>query len=181
MSDAYADRRRRFEDLVEEVADPVRRYLWRRTDQTTADDVLSETLVVLWRRLDAVPDERIAWAIGVARLQLANAERSRRRQERLVARILTVDPPRETASTDGETESAEAVRAVLAHLRPRDAELLRLWIWDELEPARIAPVLGISVNAATVRLHRARRRFADLWSKDAAGDGHVAVKKGENR
>lgn len=165
-----------------EVADPVRRYLWRRTDPATADDVLAETLLVLWRRLDAVPDESIAWAIGVSRLQLANAQRSARRQDRLVARILTVDPPRETSgAADADASTSEAVHAVLAQMRPADAELIRLWIWDELEPSRIAPVLGIGVNAATVRLHRARRRFAELWSKSGQGDGHVAVKRGENR
>lgn len=174
-----ADRRRSFEALVQEVADPVRRYLWRRTDASTADDVLSEMLLVLWRRVDAVPAEHIAWAVGVARLQLANVERSRRRQDRLVARIITIDPPSERTPDAEGGPTVEAVRVTLAQLRPGDAELIRLWHWDELTASQIAVVLGISVNAATVRLHRARKRFASLWSKTNIGEGHVAVTEGE--
>lgn len=71
--DPAADRaaRDRFRALVREVADPVRRYLWRRTDEATADEVLAETLVVLWRRFDDEPREPIPWAIGIARKVLA--------------------------------------------------------------------------------------------------------------
>ena len=78
--------RERFRALVREVADPVRRYLWRRTDEATADDVLAETLVVLWRRSEERPREPIPWAIGIARKQLSNARRAAARRDRLVHR-----------------------------------------------------------------------------------------------
>ncbi|MBW6438669.1 hypothetical protein KZ829_33575 [Actinoplanes hulinensis] len=45
-------RRARFERLAPTVIDAVRRYLARRTDPATADDVLSETLLICWRRLE---------------------------------------------------------------------------------------------------------------------------------
>jgi RNA polymerase sigma-70 factor (ECF subfamily) len=41
-----------------------------------------------------------------------------------------------------------------------------LHAWEDLAPAEIATVLGVRPNAISVRLHRARRRFA------AALDGH---------
>jgi RNA polymerase sigma-70 factor, ECF subfamily len=63
-----ADRRRRFEELVAGTYEPLQRYLRRRTDPATADDVLGDVLLVLWRRLDDVPVELpLAWAYGVAR------------------------------------------------------------------------------------------------------------------
>ena len=178
-STPHGDDRRVFEEVAAEVIDPVRRYLWRRTDPATADDVLSETLLVLWRRARDVPAERVPWAIGVARLQLANAVRSQRRQERVAQKIIDIDPPR--ASYDPAEEDAEAdrVRSILASLKPADAEILRLWVWEDLEPRQIADVLGVSVNAATVRLHRARRRFAVAFGKDPARAGHGEVKEGE--
>lgn len=37
--------------------------------------------------------------------------------------------------------------------------MLRLWAWEELAAAEIAQALGISTNAATIRLHRARERL----------------------
>lgn len=179
--DPIADRaaREQFRALVAEVADPVRRYLWRRTDPTTAEDVLAETIVVLWRRSDRRPDEAVPWAIGIARHVLANARRSTARRERLVARIAVVDPPREAAEPSDERD--ELVRRILDRMRPADAELLRLWSWDGLEPRDLAVVLGISANAAAVRLHRARRRFEEAFGKDRDAVGQVVVKEGTTR
>lgn len=181
--DPVAERapRDRFRAVVAEVVDPVRRYLWRRTDATTADDVLAETLVVLWRRVDEQPDDLVPWAIGVARKQLANARRSAARRDRLAARIAVIDPPVAHAPDPAADDADEAVRRVLARLRPADAEVLRLWAWDGLEPRQLADVLGISSNAAAVRLHRARRRFEEEFGKDAGSAGQVAVKEGESR
>lgn len=51
------------------------------------------------------------------------------------------------------------LRRALARLGEDDAEILRLWAWEQLEPAEIASVLGISAAASRVRLHRARRRL----------------------
>jgi RNA polymerase sigma-70 factor (ECF subfamily) len=171
----------RFRALVAEVADPVRRYLWRRTDSATADDVLAETLVVLWRRFDDQPREAVPWAIGIARKLLANARRAAVRRERLVARITVVDPPRAVVADEPDDDADREVRRVLALLRPADAEVLRLWAWDELEPRDIAGALGISANAAAVRLHRARRRFEEAFGKDRWPTGQVGVKGAESR
>lgn len=173
--------RDRFRAVVAEVVDPVRRYLWRRTDAATADDVLAETLVVLWRRFDQQPDDLVPWAIGVARKQLANARRSAARRDRLAARIAVVDPPVAHVPDPAADDAEEAVRRVLARMRPADAEVLRLWAWDGLEPRQLADVLGISANAAAVRLHRARRRFEEEFGKDPGSAGQVAVKEGESR
>ena len=140
--------------------EPLRRYLARRTDGATADDVLSEVLLVCWRRLDAVPEQPLPWLYGVARLQLKNAQRSARRRDRLVARAA------EELEQPGPPDGAP-VRDALTALRPQDAELLRLWAWEGLGPAEVAAVLGISANAAAVRLHRAKRRLADVLHDDA--------------
>jgi RNA polymerase sigma-70 factor (ECF subfamily) len=65
-ADVDAERRRRFEDVVAGVYEPVQRYLRRRTDPATADDVLGDVLLVLWRRLDDVPvDLPLSYAYGV--------------------------------------------------------------------------------------------------------------------
>lgn len=161
----------RFAVLAGAVADPVRRYLWRRTDEATADDVLAATLSVLWRRLADVPDDDpIAWSIGVARLQLQNARRMQRRQVLLTQRIAVVDPPQEVHGADGPSATDDAVRFVLSRLRESDAELLRLWSWEELDARQIGEVLGITPNAASIRLHRARLRFAELYEGRATED-----------
>lgn len=182
---ARAAREQRLRSLVAEIAEPVRRYLVRRTDSATADDVLGEVLLVLWRRLDDVPDDAIPWAIVVARNTLANAERSARRQWRLVNRIMAVDPPRETVEHhDVGDDAADALHAALATLRPADAELLKLWAWDDLTVPQIATVLGIAPNTASVRLTRAKSRLRGALENSAVSStrstGHITREGGSS-
>ncbi len=173
MSDAARDdaRRARFEALArEELVEPLRRFLARRTDPSTADDVLAETLLVCWRRLDEVPEPALPWAYGVARNCLANAQRSVRRQQRVAAKLAVVDPPREVADPGGPRD--DSLHEALGRLRDEDAELLRLWAWEQLTPAEIATVLDVTPNAVSVRLHRAREKLRDEIGKVEAGAGH---------
>jgi len=163
----------RFAAVAVEVTDPVRRYLARRTDPSTADDVLSDTLLVCWRGLDRVPaDGAVPWAIGIARNCLLNAVRAESRRRRLSWRIAVVDPPPPSTAGPGVDPdgAADAVGAALGRLRPADAEVLRLWAWEELAPAQIADVLQISVGAATVRLHRARKKLRAHLDEATGGD-----------
>ncbi len=178
------EREKRMRSLVALVAEPVRRYLHRRTDAATADDVLGDTLLVCWRRLDDVPDDALPWAIVVARQCLSNAQRAERRRARLIGRIIAIDPPpaaaddNPAASTlDGTTADARLTTA-LARLRRDDAEILRLWAWDELTSPQVAVVLGISANAAAIRLHRSKVRLKQELLKSDNPTGHVSHEEG---
>ncbi len=170
------DARERFEALAAEVVEPVRRFLARRTDPDTADDVLAETLLVCWRRLDHVPEPALPWVYGVARNCLANAERGDRRQVRLAARITAVDPPGDVVQEPQLPD--ERVTAAMAALRTEDADLLRLWAWEQLGPSEIAEVLGITANAVSIRLHRARGKFVHELRKIEGDAGHEGVREG---
>ena len=171
---ADAARRRRFEALVAVTYEPLQRYLLRRTDPATADDVLGDVLLVLWRRLDDVPpDAAPAWAYGVARGCLANSRRSAVRQERVVLRLAQ---EREAEKPEPDEALDEAMRA----LPEADRELLRLWAWEQLAPREIALALGISANAVSIRLHRAKQKLKELLQARKDGDdaGHSGVREG---
>jgi RNA polymerase sigma factor (sigma-70 family) len=132
----------------------------RASDPQDAADVVADTFLVAWRRLDEVPpgDEARLWLYAVARHVLANHSRSARRRERLAGRLRDELP----VALDGVGPPAAgtgAVRAALAELAPEDQEILRLCGWEELTPREIATVLGISHVAARSRLHRARHRL----------------------
>lgn len=58
-------RRDRFEVLAAEVYEPIQRFVRGRVDPDDVDDIVSETMVTLWRRLDAIPQYRqLPWAYG---------------------------------------------------------------------------------------------------------------------
>ena len=169
-------RRERFEEVAPGLIEPLRRFLARRTDPATAEDVLAETLLVCWRRAAELPDEPLPWAYGVARNCLRNAERSARRQTRVAAKIASIDPPAQVAPVPEERDGDLA--AALATLRPDDAELLRLWAWEQLTPTEIATVLDITANAASIRLHRAREKLKAQLRKTAGAAGHEGSREG---
>lgn len=153
---ADIDRQRRFEHIFDVAYVPVQRYVRRRGGGDDTDDVVAETFTVVWRRLDDVPaDAIVPWCLGVARRVLANQRRSTKRRLRLAERVaaepLAVDIP-----TDPDLERA------LARLDDERREVLRLWAWEGYGAGEIGTVLGISANAASIRLHRARRDLAEI-------------------
>ena len=170
-----AARRARFDALFRQVYEPLQRYARRRVAPAAVDDVVAETLTVLWRRLDDVPadDLAVAWCFGVARRCLANQRRGEARRGRLADR-LRGEPPGPVSSAEAGVAADPALDAALATLSNDDRELVHLWAWEQLEPREIAVVLGLSANAVSVRLHRARQRLSQaLLGKDAEGAGHI--------
>jgi RNA polymerase sigma-70 factor, ECF subfamily len=149
----------RFSRLYRENARALLGYALRRsTDPDDAADVVAETFLVAWRRLDQVPlgvGSRL-WLFGVARNVLANQARGARRRDRLTERLredLRRELPAHRPAAPGPLVDA------LAELGESDRELLRLIGWEELTPTEAARVLAISPLAARTRLHRARRRL----------------------
>ncbi|MDX6273155.1 MAG: hypothetical protein QOJ92_365 [Frankiales bacterium] len=161
-----------FEAVVAEVWIPVQRYLRRRLDAATAEDVLSDVLLVMWRRRAELPDEPLPWCYGVARRCMANALRGDQRRLRLVDRIAAQAPPALTGEDD-------ALAEALSRLAEADRELLRLWAWEGLAPRELAAVLDITPNAASIRLHRATKRLRTALGKTRGGAGHRRLRQGE--
>ncbi|MGQ0630291.1 MAG: RNA polymerase sigma factor [Sporichthyaceae bacterium] len=164
MSAVPDPRRESFERLVGEVYEPLQRFLRRRSDAATAEDVLADTLLVLWRRVDDIPAEApVAWTYGVARGCLANAVRGAARQDRLVERLAA-----EPSDGPSDTENVALAEAMDA-LPEGDREILRLWAWEQLAPREIAAVLDITANAASIRLHRAIGKLKEVVKPRKSG------------
>ena len=53
----------------------------------------------------------------------------------------------------------DVLLGALASLNDAEREVLMLVAWEELDHERAAAALGCSVNAFTVKLHRARTKF----------------------
>ncbi len=156
----------RFARLVHEHSAAVGNYIRRRLYPLSAsdlDDLVEETMIVVWRRLDRVPDDaELPWMIGVARNVLRNARRSKTRRSAVEARLV---PTRDDASAEENVIADESVRHALGSLSEDDREILLLNAWDGLDTHALGAYLTISTNAAAVRLSRAQHRFRELLNE----------------
>lgn len=155
----------RFRALFARHYPAVYRYAGRRLGREEAADAAAEAFTVAWRKIAHVPPEpeTLPWLYGVARRIVANAERGRRRRDRLAARAAG------DAVAAADDADPAAVLSALAGLRAGDREVLRLAAWEGLDPREMSLALGCSPNAATIRLHRARRRLQEAMD-DTEGE-----------
>jgi RNA polymerase sigma-70 factor (ECF subfamily) len=157
-------RRARMDALFTSYAADVYAFALRRTSRSASQDVVSETFLVAWRRLDSVPEAPKPWLLGVARRVLANQRRAEGRQIALHARLGSTQPTawRPDAAEAGEPAtptSDSAVLAALGALSPAERDAITLIAWDGLSAEEAATVLDCSRAAFYVRFHRARRRL----------------------
>lgn len=170
-------REARFEELYEQHFQAVRRYVWRRAP-LSAEDVAADTFLVAWRRLEDVPANALPWLIAVARNTLLNERRRSRRQTAVTDR-LAAEPARAADAQDD--VSSDLVAVALSALSERDSEVLLLSVWEDLDRDAIAQILDCTRANVSVRLHRARRRFADELERGAPAAGanlHPATSTG---
>jgi RNA polymerase sigma factor (sigma-70 family) len=131
-------------------------YAARRAPAAVAQDVVAETFLVAWRRLDDAPADALPWLLAIARRQLANQRRGEHRRGALLARMRALEP-RWTPPASAELDPA--LFEALARLPGHEREALLLTAWDGLDARAAAVVAGCSPAAFRVRLHRARRRI----------------------
>ena len=147
-------------------------YAIRRVERAEdAADVVAETFLVAWRRIDKVPrgDEARLWLFGVARRQVANHRRGQLRRTRLADRLRDELPQALASARSPQDHRIAAVHAALARLAEEDREILRLTTWEELTPSEIACVMGVPAVTVRSRLHRARKRLrTELLADDPA-------------
>jgi RNA polymerase sigma factor (sigma-70 family) len=135
-------------------------YALRHVDHATAQDVLSETFLVAWRRLAKIPDDPLPWLLVVARNTIHNQRRSGTRRAQLATeleRLRQVAEP--AAAADVLATERASMLAALASLTAKEREALLLIAWDGLSPQQAAKVAGCSGPAFHVRLFRARARL----------------------
>lgn len=160
----------RFRRIYEEYYDAMRDYCLRRLPSDDTNDALAEVFMVVWRRLDSVPDGNQArlWLFGVARKVISTIQRGTRRRVRLAAKVMAIG---DGGSLAVDTESLvvrrsqdAALMKAIATLKPDDQELVRLKAWEEISHADIGEMLGISAHAVDMRLNRALRKIGKAMS-----------------
>lgn len=163
--------------LFERHADAVYNHCFRRTaDWTAAEDLTSLVFLQAWRRRRAVRltgDSVLPWLLAVANNLLRNADRTTRRQRRLLARLRpAADPPAgpdlgdELASRLDDERTMRRILDGLDDLPAADREVLSLVAWSGLSYAEAADVLRVPVGTVKSRLARARTRLRGLTAQE---------------
>lgn len=153
----------RLENLFREHHEAVLAYVRRRTSAASVDDIVAQTFLIAWRRLDQIPaGNPLPWLFRVAHNVIATEHRGAGRrhalQERLLGRLSDANG-RGSQRPHSFDEQDGPVAVALARLAEKDREAITLIAWEGLRPSEAAAVLGDSPGAFRVRLHRARGRL----------------------
>ena len=133
-----------------------------------AADLVSETMLQAWRRVDALPSEdpvrQRMWLFTIAANVLANHRRSLRRRDALAERLrdhITASP----AAVD--PTEAVAVRDAVLRLNAAQRELVMLIHWDGFTIVGAAEILGLNTSTARGRYAAARETLKIALSATA--------------
>ena len=176
------NRHKKFEALYAANVTDLLSYALRRLSNThDAVETVSEAMLVAWRRIDDVPEgvEARLWLFGVMRNVMNNSRRSSRRQKRLIEKVsslLEADVQEETRSRDSRTSK---VHEALKQLRPIEAEVIRLSIWEELSSSQISTLLQIPPETVRTHLFRGRLKLRELLGHMEMSDVDAKGEAGE--
>ncbi|WP_308164744.1 RNA polymerase sigma factor [Nonomuraea sediminis] len=156
--------RQRFTTMYDQHRQRVWAYVVSRAGRQVADEVVSETFAIAWRKFHEMPANALPYLLGIARNVLRENIREEARREGLNQEL------REWVSGDVAEQVAErlGVLKAMARLTQDERELLMLVAWQGLSPRDAAGVVGCSVPAFRVRLHRARKRLQQEMEPVAA-------------
>ncbi|SHF65996.1 RNA polymerase sigma factor [Streptoalloteichus hindustanus] len=173
-----------FAELFDAHAGGLRGYLAGRVGEHLADDLVSETFLIAFRRRDSYDPEREpirGWLYGIATNVLRNHRRQEIRGFQATARAATLGLPEEphetrvVARVDAEHRMRQLAGAV-AELTDEERDVLFLTSWAGLEPTEVAAALDVPPSTVRSRLHRLRRklRAGGPAGTTSGGEGHDA-------
>lgn len=148
-----------FHELYESYAKDIYRFsYWLAGDRARAEDVTSETFIRAWVHFGAIRTETLkAYLLQIARNVYLEWVRKQRFQTSLDESYPDPRPgPEVWAEHRSELEIAQTLLQALPEI-DRAAFILR--VHQELPYAEIARVLGLSVTAVKVKVHRTRTKL----------------------
>lgn len=166
-----------FAELFERHSASVGAFVKRRIGADAAEDVLSETFLVAFRRradFDTGWESARPWLLGIASRVLKKHRADEARQWRAAAASAHREGTSHEGGIDDATVRMDAATAIrelaprIAALSARDRETLLLYAWGGLTQEEVAAALGIPVGTVGSRLNRIRRKLAPPGSHSVA-------------
>ncbi|AZS40175.1 MULTISPECIES: RNA polymerase sigma factor [Microbacterium] len=157
-----------FAELFDRHARAVNAFATYRIGRHAAEDVLSETFLVAFRRradFDTDVESAAPWLLGIA----SRLIRRHRAVEAKHWRSFAASVSQQDHSSLGGLDDAmsrvdaerevETLRARIAALAPKDRETLLLYAWQGMSYDEVAAALGVPVGTVRSRLNRVRGRL----------------------
>ncbi len=165
-----------FAELFDRHARSVNAFATYRIGRHAAEDVLSETFLVAFRRradFDTTAESAEPWLIGIASRLIRRYRAVEARNWRSFVAAVTGEEhtalggfDEAMTRVDAERE-LHALKARIAALAPKDRETLLLYAWQGMSYDEIAQTLGVPVGTVRSRLNRVRRRLDSARKIDA--------------
>ncbi len=162
-----------FAEVFDRHAASVESFLRRRLGADAAEDALSETFLIAFRRRESFDhswESARPWLFGIASRVAARHRATEARQWRAIA--ASAGAERATGGGIDEASARLDAAALVATLAPRiaalsarDRETLLLLAWGGLRHEEIAQALGVPVGTVWSRLNRVRRKLAPPGSQ----------------
>ena len=149
-----------FASVYSEHLPAISRYLARRVERQHVEDLAADVFALAWRKRESVTKgEELPWLYRIAANLVAN---HRRKEAAAKSFISSLRPADSAPAADDIVNADQALATAWKQLKAADREVLALATFEELPVATIATALGISANAVSIRLHRARKQLSAL-------------------
>ncbi|WP_223627866.1 RNA polymerase sigma factor [Microbacterium sp. EST19A] len=157
-----------FAQLFDRHARVVNSFATYRVGRHTAEDVLSETFLVAFRRradYDTGVESAVPWLLGIASRLIRRHRAVEAKHWRSFAAVVSGEEHSSEGGLDDAMTRLDAEREVeglrgrIAALAPKDRETLLLYAWQGLTYEEVAAALGVPVGTVRSRLNRVRKRL----------------------
>src|SRR6184192_3210468 len=134
-------------------------------DEATAEDVISEVFLDVWRQAGRFEGRSAVstWMLAIARFKALSALRRRPDQE-LDDRTIgaSEDPSDDPAAALEKKDKSAMIRKCLTGLSAEHREIVDLVYYHEKSVEEVAEIVGIPENTVKTRLFYARKKLAEL-------------------
>lgn len=145
---------------------PLYRWLLRIVrDETTAEDLLSDVFLDVWRQAASFQGRASVstWLLAIARYKALSARRARvdaQLDERIASTV--ADPADDPEAALQEKNRSKMLRDSLASLSPEHGEVIDLVYYHGKSVKEVADIIGVGEATVKTRMFYARRKLASL-------------------
>jgi RNA polymerase sigma-70 factor (ECF subfamily) len=144
------------------------------SNPTTAEDLISEVFLDVWRQASRFEarSQVSTWLLAIARFKSLSALRKRPEEalddDKAAAIEDTADDPEVTAQ---KKDKSEALRKCLAQLSPDHREIIDLVYYHEKSVEEVAEIVGIPEATVKTRMFYARKKLSELLKNSGVDRG----------